>query len=78
MRIIREDLERHRVDILARLVLREIELNEIRAFERRSVHRVRAMLFQPGKNVRQVEDRPRRCANRMRERLEGERAEVER
>lgn len=77
MRVVCEDLERDRIDILALLVLGEVELGQLAAFQRRTGDWVRAMLLQPRQDVGQVERRPIGGADGMLKRLEGDGAEVE-
>lgn len=77
MRIIRENLIRDRIDILPRLILRNVQLNQVRAFQRRSVDGIRSALFDPGEDVGEVKDCSRGCADGMLVWLEGKGAEVE-
>ena len=77
MRIIRQNLIRHRINVLARFILRDVQLDQIGALQRRSIHRVRPALFNPGKNMREFENGARRRAHWMRKRLQREGAKVE-
>jgi len=76
MRIIREDLIRDRIDILPGLILRDIQLDQVRTFQRRSVDRVSSTLFDPGEDVGEVEDCSGGSADGVLVWLEGEGAEV--
>lgn len=77
MRVIREHLIRHRIDVFVRLVLGNIQLDEVRCFERGSVDGIRAVFFDPWEDYCEVEDCPGCGADGVGEGLEGERAEVE-
>lgn len=77
MRIIRENLIRDRVNVLPRLILRDVQLNQIRAFQRRAVDGVCSAVFDPGKDVGEVEDCPRGGADGVLVWLEGKGTEVE-
>ena len=77
MRIIRQHLVRHRINVLSGLVLRDVQPDQIRAFQRRSVHGVRPMLLDPGENIRDVEDGARLRTYRVRIWLQRERTEIE-
>lgn len=77
VRVVRKGLERDGVDVLARIVLGKVQLDQIRALERRSIYGVRAVLLDPWYNRCQVENRPVRGAHRVRERLQRQGAEIE-
>lgn len=76
MCIIRQDLVGNRVDVIALLVLRDGELDQVGAFQRRPIHRIRPMLLNPRQDVCEIEDSSCGCADRMRKWLEGEGAEI--
>lgn len=77
MRVIRQHLIGDGIDIFAGVIFGEIKLDKIRILQRRSVDGVSAVFFNPGENVREVEDGPRRGADGMRERLERQGTEFE-
>lgn len=77
MRIIRENLIRNGIDVLPGLILRNVQLDQVRAFQRRSVDGVRSAVFDPGEDVGEVEDCSRGGADGVLVWLEGEGAEVE-
>ena len=77
MGIIREDLVRDRINVLAIVVLGEVQLDELGAFERRARDRVGAVLLEPGQDVGQVEDGAVGRADWMRKRLQRDGAEFE-
>ena len=77
MRIICQHLIRHRIDVLCRLILCDVQPDEIRAFQRRPVHGVRPALLDPGEDVSDIENDARLRAHRMRIWLQRERAKIE-
>lgn len=77
MRIIRENLVRNGIDVLPGLILRNVQLDQVRAFQRRAIDGVRSAVFYPGEDVGEVEDCSRGGADGVLVWLEGEGAEVE-
>lgn len=77
MGVIRKNLIRDGVDIFAGVVLRDRQLNQIRALERRSVNGIRPVLLNPGQDICEVENRAGLRTDGMLEGLQRERAELE-
>lgn len=79
VRVVGEDLERDRIDILAVLVFRKVERDEVVALQRRAVGGIRVrVLREPGEDVGEVEDGAGRGAHGVREGLQRNGAVVER
>lgn len=51
MRVVREDLVGDRVDILAVVILREVQLDQVAGLERGPVDGVGAVFLEPGQDV---------------------------
>lgn len=77
VRVVREHFEGHRIDVFARLILREMKLYQFRLLEREAIDWVGVMIHQPSQNVLMVEDEALRSTHRRGERLQTEGAEVE-
>lgn len=77
MRVVSEDLERHGIDHLALIVLREIKLNQFGALHRKARDGIGAVFLEPGEDVGEVEDGAVARADGVGEGLEGNGAEVE-
>ena len=77
MCVIRKNLVRDRIDILALIVLGEVELDEVTALQSLAIYGVRAMLLYPWQNVSEVEDGAFGGADGVFEGLERDGAEVE-
>lgn len=65
MCIICQNLVGHGVDVVAILVLRESQLNQVRAFQRGPVDGIGPMLLDPWQNICDVEERSCGRANRV-------------
>ena len=77
MRVIRKDLERHRVYILSLIIFGKAQLDELTALERLAIYRVGTVLLDPWQDVGQVKDGALGGADGMLKGLERDGAEVE-
>lgn len=56
MRIVRQDLVCHGIDIFVLFILRNGEFDEVGAFQRRAIDWVSPMFFDPWQDICEVED----------------------
>lgn len=77
MRVIRQHLVRDGIDILPRVILGDVQFDQVRALQQTPVNGIRPVFFDPREDVREVEDCPGGRAHGVLEGLERERAELE-
>lgn len=77
MRVVGKDLKGDRIAVFAGFIAVNVELDQLVIGERLAGDGVRAVLLEPWDDVREFKDVAGGGANRVREGLEGERADVE-
>jgi hypothetical protein len=77
VRVVCKDLEGHRIHVLAIIVFRKLQLDQVRALHGCAIDGVGSVLLDPWQDVCEVEDGAFGCADWVFEGLQGYRAEVE-